>query len=90
MHLSVAIGMEQNAVTHSVCAPHRFVDDVVVMPARHLCDWLGADRTVPALLLPEVGQGSCSSQGLFHLYAKAFFKGDFPRGVVWVARLLLF
>ena len=85
MNLSVAVGMDQNAVTYSVCSPHRFVYDVVVMPARHLCDWSGADRTVTALLLPEVGQGSFSSQGLFHLYAQAFFKVDFPRGVVWVA-----
>ena len=85
MNLSVAMRMNQNTVTHSVCAPHRFVDDVVVVPTRHVCDRLGADRTVAALLFPEVGQGSSSSQGFFHLYAKAFFKGDFPCRIVRVA-----
>src|SRR5712691_10366843 len=84
MHLSMAIGMDQNTVAHSVCSSHRFVYDVVVMPARHLRDWLCADRAVTALLSPKVGQATFPSQGLFHLYAEAFFKIGFPCGVVWV------
>jgi hypothetical protein len=77
MNLAVAMRMNQNTVAPSVCAPHRFVDDVVVVPTRHVSDRLAADRTVAALLFPEVGQDSSSSQGFFHLYAKAFFKIDF-------------
>ena len=77
MHVSVAIGMDQNTVASSVCAPHRFVDDVVVMPACHVRDWLGTDGADTALLLPEVGQGPFSTQGTFPLYAEAFFKVDF-------------
>ncbi len=57
---------------------------MVGMPARHLRERLGADRTGAALLFPEVGQESSSSQGFFHLYAKAFFKIGFPCGIVRV------
>lgn len=85
MHLSVAIGMNQDAVVCAVCASHHFVDDVVVVPACHVCDRLGTDRTDAALLFPEVGEGPFPMQGLFHLYAKAFFKIEFPGGIVWVA-----
>ena len=85
MNLSVAIGMDQDAVFCFVCATHRFVDDMVVVPACQTGDRLGTDRTVAALLFPKVGQGTSSLQGLFHLYAKALFQIGFPCRVVGVA-----
>ena len=48
------MGMNQDTVTHSRLSPHRFIDDVVVVPTRHMCNRLGADWTVAALLFPEV------------------------------------
>ena len=63
MNLSVAIGMNQDAVLCSVCATHRFVDDMVIVPAGQMCDRLGTDRAVAALLFPQVGQGTFSLQG---------------------------
>jgi len=84
MHVSVAIGMNQDAVLCTVCASHRSVNDVVVVPPCHLRDWLGADRTNTALLFPKVGQGSPSPQGLLHFDAEAFFQIAFPCRVVGV------
>ena len=69
MNLSVAIGMNQDAVLYPVCAPHRFVHDMVVMPRCYVRDWLGAERANTALLFPQVGQGGSSLQGLFPLDA---------------------
>ena len=85
MNLSVAIGMNQDAVLCTVCAAHRFVDDVVVVPTRHLRDGLGTDRADASLFFPEVHQSTFSVQGSFHFYAKAFFKIDFPCWIVGVA-----
>jgi hypothetical protein len=77
--------MNQDAVLSPVCAPHRFVHDVVVVPPCYVRDWLGAERANTALLFPKVGQGASSLQGLFPLYAEAFLKIDFPCRVVGVA-----
>lgn len=85
MNLSVAIGMNQHAVVPPVCPPQRFIHDVVVVPTGHFRDQLGTDWADAALLFPEVDQGALSSQGLVHLYAEAFFKVDFPCGIVRVA-----
>ena len=82
MNLSVAVGMNQDTVFCSICAAHRSINDVVVVPACQTCDRLGADRAGTALLFPKVGQGTFSLQGFFHLYAKAFFQIDFPCRVV--------
>ena len=90
MHLSVAIGVNQDPVFCAVCAPHHFVDDGVVVPACQTCDRLGTDRAGTALLFPQVGQGTFSLQGSFHLYAKAFFQREFPCRVVGVACSLNF
>ena len=84
MNLSVAIGMHQDAVFCSIYAAHRFINDVVVVPACQTCDRLGTDRAGTALLFPQVGQGTFSLQGSFHLYAKAFFQIDFPCRVIWI------
>ena len=85
MNLFVAIGMNQDTVLCVVCAPQRFVDDVVVMPTCYLCHWLVTDRADAALFLPQVRQPTSSSQGLLHLYAEALFKIEFPCRVVGVA-----
>ena len=84
MNLSVAIGMDQDTVFRSVCATHRFGHNVVVMPACHLCERVGTDGTVAVVFFPQVEQGTSSSQGLFHLYAKALFTVDFPCGIVGI------
>jgi hypothetical protein len=84
MNLFVAIGMDQDAVLCTVCAAHRFVDDVVVVPPRHVGNRLGADRADASLFFPEIHQSTSSAQGLFHLYAEAFFKIDFPCRIVGV------
>jgi hypothetical protein len=83
MNLSVAIGMDQDAVLCSVCAAQRFAHDVVIMPPRDLRDGLGADGAEASLFFPEVQEPTFSVQGLFHLYAEAFFK------VIGLWRLLL-
>ena len=84
MNLSVAIGMNQDAVFCSICATHRFINDVVVVPACQTCDRLATDWAGTALLFPQVGQGTFSLQGSFHLYAKAFFQIDFPCRGIWI------
>ena len=84
MNLSVAIGMNQDAVFCSLCAAHRFINDVVVVPACQTCDRLGTDRAGTTLLFPQVGQGTFSLQGSCHLYAKAFFQRDFPCRVIGI------
>ena len=84
MHLSVAIGMHQDAVLCTICSTQRFIHDVVVVPARHLRDGLGTDRADASWFFPEGHQPPFSLQGLFHLYAKAFFTIAFPCRVVGV------
>ncbi len=84
MNLSVAIGMDQDAVLYGICAAQRFVHDVVIMPPRDLRDGLGADGADASLFFPEVQEPTFSVQGLFHLYAEAFFKVDFPGRIVGV------
>ena len=86
MNLSVAIGMDQDAVLCTVCAPQRFIHDVVVMPSCYVRNGLVTDRADASLFFPEVHQPTPSVQGLFHLHAEAFFKIDFPCRVVGVAR----
>src|SRR5256885_12581622 len=85
MNLSVAIGVDQNAVVCAICASHRFINDVVAVPTSHLCDWLDADGADTVLLFPKVGKSMAPLQGLFDLYAQAFFQIDFPCRVVGVA-----
>ena len=74
MNLSVAMRMNQNTVTLPSVPPHRFVDDVVVVPTRHVCD-----RLVQTGQLPP-----CS----FQRWARfVFLAGSFPslrRGVLQV------
>src|SRR6266705_6060525 len=84
MNLSVAVGMDQDAVLRTVYATQRFVYDVVVMPASYLRDRLVTDWAATALFFPEVRQPTFSVQGLFHLHAAAFFKVDFPCRVAGV------
>ncbi len=85
MNLSVAVGMDQDAVLRTVYATQRFVYDVVVMPASYLRDRLVTDWADTALFFPEVRQPTFSVQGLFHLHAEAFFKVDFPCRIVGIA-----
>src|SRR6266704_1600080 len=85
MNLSVAVGMDQDAVLRTVYATQRFVYDVVVMPASYLRDRLVTDWAATALFFPEVRQPTFSVQGLFHLHAEAFFKVDFPCRIVGIA-----
>jgi len=54
MNLSMAIGMDQDAVLCGVCAAQRFVHDVVIMPPRDVRDGLGADGADASLFFPEV------------------------------------
>ena len=54
MNLHMTIGVYKNAVLWPVAATFRFVDDVVVMPAGFLRDWLVADRADASLFLPEL------------------------------------
>ena len=84
MNLSVAVGMNQDAVLCVVCATQRFVHDVVVVPARYLGDGLVTDWADASLFFPQVQKFPFSLQGLFHLYAQAFFKIDFPSRVIGI------
>ena len=84
MNLSVAVRVDQDAVLYSVCPTQRFIDDVVVVPACHLGDGLATDGADASLFLPKKQQPTLSLQGLFHLYAQAFFKVEFPCRVVGV------
>ena len=63
---------------------HRFVYDVVIMPSRQLGDGLSADWAEASLFFPEVHKPTFPLQGLFHLYAEACFKVDFPCWIVGV------
>ena len=56
MNLSVAIGMDQDAVLCVICAAQCFVNDVVVMPACYVRNGLVADWAEAALFFPEVHQ----------------------------------
>ena len=85
MNLSVAIGMDQDAVLCVVCTPQRFVNDVVVVPACYVRNRLVADGAEAALFFPEVQQPTSSVKGLCHLYASAFFKVAFPGRIVGIA-----
>ena len=60
MNLSVAIGMDQDAVLCVVCTPQRFVNDVVVVPACYVRNRLVADGAEAALFFPEVHQPTFS------------------------------
>ena len=84
MNLFVAIGMNQDAILCVVCASQRFVDDVVVMPTCYLRNGLVADWADASLFLPQVRQPTFSLQGLFHLYAEACFKIEFPSRIVGI------
>ena len=85
MNLSVAIGMDQDAVLCVVCAAQRFVHNVVVVPACYVRNGLIADGAEAALFFPEVHQPTSSVKGLGHLYASAFFKVAFPGRIVGIA-----
>jgi len=84
MNLSVAIGMNQDAVLCGVCTAQRLVYDVVIMPPRYLRDGLGADWADASLFFPEVHEPTFPLQGLFHLYAKACFEMEFPSWIVGI------
>src|SRR6266540_1344966 len=71
MNLSVAIGMNQDAVLCAVCTSMRFINDVVVMPTCYMRNGLVADWADASLFLPEVHQPTFSLQGFCHLYAEA-------------------
>ena len=85
MNLSVTVGMNKDAVLCIVCATQRFVDDVVVVPSRYLGNGLVTNWADASLFLPQVQKFPSSLQGLFHLYAQAFFKIEFPCRIVGVA-----
>ena len=85
MHLSGALGMEQDAVLCVGCAAQRFVHHVVVGPACYVRKGLIADGAEAALFFPEVQQPPSSVEGLCHLYAKVFFKVAFPGWIVGIA-----
>ena|SRR6266571_7009025 len=84
MNLSVAIGMNQDAVLCAVCTSMRFINDVVVMPTCYMRNGLVAYWADASLFLPEVHQSTFSLQGFFHLYAEACFKIEFPDRIVGV------
>ena len=85
MNLSVTIGMNQDAVLCTICATQRLVHDVVVVPARYLGDGLVTHWADASLFFPQVQQFAFPVQGLFHFYAQAFFKIEFPCWIVGVA-----
>ena len=85
MDLSVAVRMNEDAVLCAVCATQRFIHDVVVMPSRYLGDGLVTDWADASLFFPQVQQFAFPVQGLFQLYAQAFFKIEFPFLIVGVA-----
>ena len=60
MNLSVAIGMDQDAVLCVVCAAQRFVNNVVVVPACYVRHGLSADWAEAAWFFPEVHQPTSS------------------------------
>src|SRR5262249_48801159 len=85
MNLSVAVWMDQGAVLCVVCPTECFIHNVVVVPSRYLGNRMATDWADASLFLPEIHQSSSSLQGLFHLYAQAFFKIEFPCRFVGVA-----
>src|SRR5919197_6301520 len=85
MNLSVAVWMDQDAVLCVVCPTECFIHNVVVVPSRYLGNRMATDWADASLFLPEIHQSSSSLQGLFHLYAQAFFKIEFPCLIVGVA-----
>src|ERR687887_1254003 len=85
MNLSVAVWMDQDAVLCVVCPTKCFIHNVVVVPSRYLGNRMATDWADASLFLPEIHQSSSSLQGLFHLYAQAFFKIEFPCRIVGVA-----
>ena len=85
MNLSVAVWMDQDAVLCVVCPTECFIHNVVVVPSRYLGNRMATDWADASLFLPETHQSSSSLQGLFHLYAQAFFKIEFPCRIVGVA-----
>ena len=56
MNLSVASGMDQDAVLCVVCTAQRFVNNVVVVPPCYVRNGLIADGAEAALFFPEVHQ----------------------------------
>src|SRR5919197_2865916 len=85
MNLSVAVWMDQDAVLCVVCPTECFIHNMVVVPSRYLGNRMATDWADASLFLPEIHQSSSSLQGLFHLYAQAFFKIEFPCRIVGVA-----
>src|SRR5215472_16967678 len=84
MNLSMAIGVEQDAIIHVVWPPQGSPDDVMVVPSRDLCDLLLANGTDPLLLFPEVQQFPSSLQIVSHPDPQALLKVDFAFRIVGV------
>ena len=80
----MAVRMHQHAVLDRILAPMGSPQDVVVVPPRHRGDLLVANRTDPALFLPEQPQRPSAHQGSGHLHAETFFEVRFPGGVVGI------
>ena len=80
----MTVWLNQQALIRFIRSSQRLVDDMVVRPSRQGTDALVTDRANTVLFSPEVCQHSFTLQVVFHLYAQAFCKIDFP---LWVIRI---
>jgi hypothetical protein len=78
MHLLMAIGVQEHAVSCAVRSAVRPPDAMMIMPSRQVRNRLMTDRTKTALLSPQVQQFASSLEVICHGHAEALFKVDFP------------
>ena len=69
MNLSVAIGVDQNAVVCAICASHRFINDVVVVPTGYSFNLDGTViyLTMAALFIAQATQVELTIEQMFLL-----------------------
>ena len=76
--------VEKHPVMSFVTAPFCSPEDMMIVPARKLGNFLVTDRTQAVLLLPKIKQLAPTFELLGHLEAKPLFKVGFPG---WVIRI---
>ncbi len=76
--------VEKHAVGGGITTALSTMHDVMVVPAGEFGDFLVADGAKAILLLPEVEELAAPFEIVRYFDAEAFFKVDFPGGVVWV------
>src|SRR6266851_2005974 len=78
MHLLMAVGVQEHAVSCAVRSAVRPPDAMMVMPFRQVRQRLKTDRTETALRFPQVQQFASSLEVVCHCHPEALCKVDFP------------